>query len=277
MSSTKDMSDSLVEEILTEVATKFLDERKRVEEQLRAFESYLSQLKSIGRCVVKRAASLNYFLLNREGAADFYRCIGIEDHPFIDVKGRLEKGIGPPPMPFAILKKHKYTRLVKAIYTTLKSDVDAYLYGKPDDDQRRFTEEEQIPVNLRMVLTMADLVNENIMKLTDGKSPSSVLQYARSLNPEILEKEKITGAVSSEYTSRLDQKLAYQTIDKDRLPIDRFPEMPGLDRIGKDIDGFCERLFASHKPEIWLRYLRFRKFVELETFPPRPGSGHPVR
>lgn len=258
----KDLSDSLVEEILTEVANGFLGERKKVEEQIRVFESCVSQLNLKRRQVLKKAALLNYLLLSRRHVETFYRRIGVDKHPFVAVEGQLEKGVFLPEIPFVIRKINKYIQMVISVYRMLVTGVNDYLYGsdKPDDDP--VNDREQIPdVNFRMIMIMADLINENIKKLAHGKSPSSVLQYARSFNPEMMQKEKITGAVSPDYKSRLDEKLAFKRIEPDRLPIERLPEIPDMSRVRKNIINYCKDIYPFNKSEIRSRLSRLENIL----------------
>jgi hypothetical protein len=257
MSSIKDFSDSLAEEILTEVADGFLGERKSVEDQIHVFRSCVTRLEIKGRQVLENAALLNYLLINKRQVDVFYRDIGAAGHPFVDVEGRLADGIFIPEIPFVIRKKNKYVQTVILAYALLCTGLDEYLHGSnlPEDDPSRDGEPD---VNLRMVMIMADLINEKIKKLSQGRSPTSVLQYARSFNPEMLQKERVTGAVSADYKSALDRKLAFKRIEPDRLPVERFAEIPDLRQVLKKITLSCKRIYRDNKTEIRSRLLCFK-------------------
>lgn len=265
----KELSDSLVEEILTEVAEGFLGERKQVEEQRRVFNDFVARLKQSAQKIEKRAALVNYLLVDPRHVAAFYRCIGTDQHPFAAVAGRIEKGIPLPQPCFVIRKKNRYIQLLFSAYTALKTDLDNYLHGSLDPGAQSEKMENGVPdVNLRMVMIMAELINERIEKLSRSKSPSSVLQYARSLNPELMEKEKITGALSADYQSRLDEKLGIAPIDTDELAIERFPELPDINTPKKEVVRLCRQVYRMHKQEIQTRLIRLKQRAALSGVGP---------
>ena len=251
MSPIKDIGDMLVEEVLTDVATTYLAERKEVEDQIHLFGGYVSKLAQKEETLIQLVSVLNYLLLKKEYAEQFFQSIHIEPNAFIAVAGKLYPDVLPEEMPRSFSMKRKYIRLFLAVYDKLQKVAAAYMEG--NQDHQIFSEEKnsrKIDINYKMVMHMAQLINEKITLLNKKKSPSSVLQFARSLNTEQIEKERVTGAMSSDYEERLNAKLVLKTIDMNTLSIKTYPELPETRKVRNKIVSYCKKRFKSDKMDI---------------------------
>ena len=77
-----DFVDSLMNDFLTQVAGNFFEARRLLEHQIDVFLSYVEQLKRSARRVDDHAAYLNYLLLDKEHALQFYQSLSIAAEPF---------------------------------------------------------------------------------------------------------------------------------------------------------------------------------------------------
>jgi hypothetical protein len=262
MGKDKDFGDTLAEEVLTEVASGFLGERKEIDEQIALLDGYVAQLNQKAEQVKKKAAFVNYLLLEKHLVGQFYQSLGIDSQTFSEIPGRLLADVGIGKIPFAVGLKKRYLRLIFMAYDLLYRALTEYLTGSEVlSDYNEKSEIKADEPNFRMVMIMADLINEKIKKINYGKSPALVLRFAKSLNPQLLEKEKITGAVSPNYECTLDNALALAPLDPDCLPIEKFPELPETESARLSIIKTCEVLYPFHKTEIARRISKLREYI----------------
>jgi hypothetical protein len=258
----KDLGASLAEEILTEAATGFFTERRELDGQAAVLDAYVSRLAQKGEQIKKKAAELHYLLLEKQYVEVFYQDLGVDARVFSKISGRLFQDAPSLKIPFAFGLKKRYSHLVVMAYDRLRTALTAYLFGQDDlNDFKKCPEAPEPEPNYRMVMIMAELINEKIKKINEAKPPSSVLQFAKSLNPEMLEKEKITGAVSPNYEGVLNQTLGLSPIDTACLNVERYPELPDLNSARLTIFKFCEKLYPFHKAEIEKRILQMKALI----------------
>ena len=247
----KDLGDYLVEEVLTDLATNYLGERKEIEDQVKLFGDYVTDLARQAKTVTKRIGMLNYLLLKKEYREDFFNTIAVNTKELPAVAGEVYADVMPDVLPHAITMKTKYIRWVTTVYDGLQKAVSAYMEG--ETDYQAFSEEKnsrKLKTNYSMVIHMAQLINEKITRANLKRSPASVLQFARSLDLGKAEKERVTGAMSSDYEERLDRKLVLKTINIENLPLRTFPKMPQTQTVRKKIAAFCKHRFKSDKKDI---------------------------
>ncbi len=262
MSKGKDLGASLAEEVLTEAAAGFFSERRELDEQAALLDEYVSRLAQKGEQIKKKAAELHYLLLEKQYVEGFYQDLGVDAQVFSKIPGRLFPGAPFLKIPFVFGRKKRYSHLVVMAYDRLRTLTAAYLFGQETlNDFRNPPETPQPEPNYRMVMIMAELINEKIQKVNDGKPPSSILQFAKSLDPETLEKEKITGAVSPDYECVLNQTLGLLPIDTTCLNVEKYPELPGLNAARSIIFKFCKKLYPPNKAEIEKRILHMKALM----------------
>jgi hypothetical protein len=258
----KDFGDALAEEVLMEVASGFLGERKEIEDQIALLNGYIAELDQKAEQVKKNAALVNYLLLEKDFAGQFYISLGVDPQAFSEIPGRPFIDVRFRKIPFAFGLKRRYLRMAVMAYDHLHFILTAYLTGR--EELIDFNEGADISAtepNCRMVRIMADLINEKIKKTNYGKSPASVLRFAKSLNPQLLEKEKITGAVSPDYEFSLDKALGLAPIDAACRRIKNFPQLPDTQTARPIIVKTCEKLYSGYEPEIRRRVLELKECI----------------
>jgi hypothetical protein len=92
-----------------------------------------------------------------------------------------------------------------------------------------------------LVLSMHRLINRDIERINSSISPSCALQFAKRLNPQITQREQITGGGAADGRS-LDEKLCYRPIELQALSLRQYPDLPAIGLVLTDIKRFCEAL-----------------------------------
>lgn len=245
MAISDDFSDPLVEEILTDVAGTFFEKRRQLDDKIDLFYSYVKDLQRKETDVRSAAAFLNHLLLRGRQAPAFYKTLGVEDALFTAA------GTEPAPaalagMPFAFGIRARFVKLVVNAYTVLQKSCGAYLHGHGGPDPT--AQPAPVDVYYDLVLEMHRLVNAEICRVNDSVSPSCTLQFAKRLNPQAAQKEKITGGGAA--VRSLDEKLCYRTIELDALSLKKYPELPETGSVLPALERFCKALYKTHGKDI---------------------------
>ena len=242
-----DFGDMLIEEVLADTANDFFGKRKKIEDQISILQTYARELKNKGRIIADHLALLSYLLLESRNAETLFRQVGIsecsvlikEKHPHFDIlPEKIKLGFRP---------KTKFTRLVLTVYGQVQVLCEEYRNGRLAEtgSERRQTDEGQY-VNFNTIMHMAELINDNIRRINAEKSPSAVIQFAKSFNSGTVKKEKITGAMSSDYNQRLNVKMRIDLVDPEKLMLDQYPQIPGVESVKPVIKRYCASFYDHH-------------------------------
>jgi hypothetical protein len=237
-----DFIDPLVEEILTDVAGSFFEQRRQLDAKIDLFHSYVQALRLKEAEVRNPAALLNHLLLRGHQAPAFYE--------MLKVKGSLLTAAGAAVpqnaqlcMPLAVGFCTRYVKLVCNAYDALQKSCVVYLHGPSRADMTANPDPTKAYYDL--VLEMHRLVNQEINRVNASISPSCALQFAKRLNPQMVQKEKVTGGGASDARS-LDEKLCYAPIDLKALSLAKYPDLPEIGTVLPEIKRFCETLCRAH-------------------------------
>jgi hypothetical protein len=247
MSSHKNFSDSMAEEVLTDMADTFFGARKELEHTIKAFQSLVETLREKETEVDAKAGFLNHLLLYGRAAADFYETIKVGTPSIL-----LENKISDRPLlekvPFALSPKGKFIKLVLRAYDALQEACDEYINGKyykdPEENVKRVT------VHYKQIKIMCKIINEDVQKINKNMNPACVLQYAKGLDYETRDNERITGGTLDGYACSIDEKLAYKPIDFDSLRLKEYPALPKKDSVISEIRSFCKKIYSKNKTDI---------------------------
>lgn len=245
MAISDDFSDPLVEEILTDVAGTFFEKRRQLDDKIDLFYSYVNDLQRKETDVRSTAAFLNHLLLRGHQAPAFYKMLGVEGSLFTAAGTELTPA-ALVCMPFAFGSRARFVKLVGSAYTSLQKSCSAYLHGRSSPDPT--AQPAPADVYYDLVLEMHRLVNAEIGRVNDSVSPSCTLQFAKRLNPQATQKERITGGGAA--VQSLDEKLCYRTIELDTLSLKKYPELPETGTVLPALERFCKALYKSHGKDI---------------------------
>ena len=241
-----DLTDLFAEEVLGEMAESFFGSRVEIDHKMELFDQYREELKKKGEMVFSHAGFLNFLLLDKKSAADFYAALNVEPGELAE-KERFPDHILPEKMPWALTltAKGEYVKLVQFAYKALRDMCADYMRGRLLASTAADLEEE-VPVTYEMIKCMGEMINEKIKKVNE-RSTICTLQYTRQFNPENIEKEKFTGGGFAEHgCDNLDKNLKFKPIDFDSLGIPVFPDLPAPDSVKEKVSQFAKKLYSRN-------------------------------
>lgn len=247
MSSQKSLADSLEQEVLTEMAGTFFGARKNVDDLLEEFKHLVDELRGREAAVFARVHFLRSLLLGREGEDQFFRALGLSGSPFGQEHSRRPDSWRPDRLPFALLPSWRWRLAVELAYAELCKACEAYEHGEYIEDRRR-RGKKTLTVNRQQVLKLAEYLNGRIAKLNQEMSPSSVLQYARSIRSS---DDMGKGAIMNELGAEsLDRGLTFAPLDVAGLELWSAPELPKPEGCAEKIRAFCKGFYGPHGAEL---------------------------
>lgn len=241
-----DFIDPLVEEILTDVAGSFFENRRQLDEKIDLFHSYVQALRLKEAEVRNPAALLNHLLLRGRQAPAFYEMLGVEG-ALLAAAGSAVPQDARLCLPFAIGFCSRYVKLVCNAYDALQKSCAFYLHGRSKAGMT--ADPHPTKAYYYLVLEMHRLINQEITRINASISPSCALQFAKRLNPQMVQKEQITGGGASD-TRSLDDKLCYTPIDLETLSLKKYPELPEIGAALPEVKRFCEILCRAQGRKI---------------------------
>lgn len=217
--------EGVAEETISEMATSFFGARKEVEDLLERIDALTAELRSQAGGVQARIRAVNA-LLPENGRAGFYRAVGVDPQPFLDLPdGPVAE---PPKGGFALTASGRYAAQGLAAYQALFEALEMYLHGEytPDPDSPGHM---RLSPNLDLLKRLVKSVNQRIQDV--NQTPSHVLGYLRKLNVAETSKEKYTGATLGDFADRADASLAYTPVDPAGLGLPEWPDLPLLKNV----------------------------------------------
>lgn len=252
MGDAKNFSDSLVEEVLTDVAESFFGARKELDDLSDLFMAYVERLLEEARHVEAVAGRLNHILVRNAVRRKFYGMLGIDQPgPYLD--SRFIPEAPRISIPFAITERGRFIKLVLQFTTELQHASETYTRGPADADDGTG----EAPVYYNLVRSMCELINEKVCRVRDGMSPACVLQYAKKFDTQHAQQAGVTGATVGTY-AHVDSKFQCRPIDFDQLDLVQFPKLPEADVIRGDIVAFCKQHFPDIRTDVHARLLQLR-------------------
>ncbi|MBU1229515.1 MAG: hypothetical protein KKA55_01650 [Proteobacteria bacterium] len=243
----KTFADALESEVLTEMAGTFFGARKALEEYLEDFHLDVESLRSMEARVFSRALFLRSLLLGPEGEAALFAEIGVAP-PFADSRRHSgSRTWHPERLPFALFTGARYAKAVLLAYAEVRQACEVYMSGEYEDDPVQ-KGRKRLSLHYRQVERQCQRLNERIGRLNTEMTPSSVLQYARSIS---MVDQPGHGTLSNSLGAEsLDKGLQFQPVDFASLGLWVAPSLPPVEACEKDILRFCARQFKLHGPQI---------------------------
>jgi hypothetical protein len=243
----KTLADALGEEVLTEMAGTFFGARKALDDLLEDFKLLVEDLRAREAKVYSRVCHLRSLLLGAEGEALFFAGLGLIP-PFDQSCGHSgSRTWHPDHAPFAIFASTRYTKAVLQAYAELRQACEVYMVGEYEEDPQHSGRKRLSP-HYRQLERHCARLNERIEKLNTEMTPSSVLQFARSINAA---EEPGQGVLENSIGAEsLDNSLKFQKIDFAALGLWKAPSLPPVESCAEDLCRFCTGWFKQHGPQI---------------------------
>ena len=135
MMSHDDFSESLADEVLTDMANNFFGDRVQLEENIRLLHKTADLLRKKEAGIYEKAAFLNYLMLTPQTARSIYRASGIDTDVFA-VKGDVTEKTLPAYLPSALTKKgnmsNSYCGHMKPLKRLVKTNACGDREGLPE-------------------------------------------------------------------------------------------------------------------------------------------------
>lgn len=249
MMSHDDFSESLADEVLTDMANNFFGDRVQLEENIRLLHKTADLLRKKEAGIYEKAAFLNYLMLTPQAARSIYRASGIDTDVFA-VKGDVTEKTLPAYLPSALTKKGEYVKFVLWAYEALEKACQDYACGAREGlpEKRHF---EVGDADCRLLKSMCTLINEEIDRINHRCLPSQVLQAAKRFDQAAQAKEHFTGGGTFYGDDcSLNQNLAFKHIEFASLSVKELPVLPPVEEVQNGIVREAKTNYAQNKARI---------------------------
>ena len=244
----KNLSDSLKMEVLSEMADTYFGARRELDQMLEHFDRLTDQLSVLARTVERNAGLLHFLLLEDQGVPGFYTALGVspEAVAYHGYKG----AISSLNLPLALSPKGRWLRSVRRAYKTFQAVAFDYMHGHsevdPKDRRRRRTS-----LHFELLQALAERINRSIMHVNRDLRLDDALEYAKGLEPGLMERERMAGA--GQYSERGNSDFDFEPIAFEDLGLKAMPDLPDP----KDAFGMArpwlKRFYRGHRQEITAR------------------------
>ncbi|SME93014.1 hypothetical protein [Desulfovibrio gilichinskyi] len=247
MADFKDLSNALADEVLNDIADTFFSARKDIDDSLEYLDTLSKQLLEKVDGIFKSCALLQKVCLGEDGYKKFWELAEINRNIFKFPKQTECSRFEDTPT-FSLTSKSEYTKWVSLAYHQLASRIEVYMNGVFTDDGSHHGRKMR-SVNFMDFNLFAEEVNRKIDKVNNNTSPSNVLKFAKSLDHEAVEKEKIAGCVGPE-CAVIDGQMAFKPINIGGFGLPDFPELPNDDASLSFLSDFCAKMYAENKIQV---------------------------
>jgi len=247
MADFKDLSNALADEVLNDIADTFFGARKDIDDSLEYLDSLSKQLLEKVDGIFESCVLLQKVCLGEDGYKKFWKLAGINQNNF-KFPSHTECSQFDTAPTFSLTSKREYTKWVSIAYHQLASRVEVYMKGVFTDHGSHHGRKVR-SVNFMDFNLFAEEVNRKIDKVNSNISPSGVLKFAKSLDHEAVEKEKITGCVGPE-CDVIDCQMSLKPIDLGKFGLPDFPELPSGDDSRSFLSDFCAQMYAENKIQV---------------------------
>ncbi len=247
MGALEDFSDSLANEVITEMADGFFGPRAELEARIKLFHSYVERFRSAERMVGSSAGFLNFLLVDPSGSRDFFTAIGVDDSESL-VESRAPGDTPLEKIPAAFTNKGRFTKLVLWSYDDLRVLCHEYIHGCEPQKRSKRGGGGDIDLSYNLLKAMIGLINEEVGKVNTKISPTALLQSVRQFDVAATLKERALDSGAG--VRGLDGRLAFHRIDFDSLGLKTYPELPLGNGTVKKIKSFCSSFYSPNRQAI---------------------------
>lgn len=242
MADFKDFSDSLTDEVLSEMADSFFGARVDVDDSLDYFHQVSELLHKKLYGIYRVCVLLEKICLGRKGFDDFWISAGLDRARFHYPAGVVCAGLVESPS-FSFTRKGEYIKWFVITYEMLAYRIEDYMHGSYKNDEKG---RKVRTANRDDFFNMANEINIKIEKVNRNVTASDVLKFTKSLDPENMLKEDIAGCVGPQ-CKVIDDEMAFTVITIKDIEFPEFPDLPARRDIISYISEFCSETYAGDK------------------------------
>ena len=247
MPKNKSFLEDFYNETMTEMAENFFARRRRGETRLEGFRALAGDVRETGLRALRHWGALFALLVDEELAVGFFRECGVD----ASALPAQAAAAGDPwrfTPPFALTFAGRYAKSVRYVYMAVHAATQDYLHGAYGTDTHNPARKILLP-NLDALKTLAGTLNAEVEGVNTGQSPSTVLSFAKSMDPTEVEKEAVVGGMGWEDVRKLDRELAFKVIDLDALGLPDLPDIPPLDDVEVQWDALSSAISKLRNEE----------------------------
>ena len=243
-----DLLEDIITEGLTEAAESFFSRRVALDQEIELLYAKAEELKARQALVLERESTFHHLVLHgrMELLRDFYLGLGIRRdqeeirydpdkvvYEWFDVQG--------------FFTKSKFVHLFTRAYAEFAEAVRDFLEGSYRPDKQE-PQKKVRTLHYESLKRFCDTINEDIASLNEHSRPSDVLQFAKKVDVEAMDKERVldTGV---EYT--LDKEMSFEPIRFDALGLIRFDALAVDEKAMHAVKDFAVQLYIGHTEEVW--------------------------
>ncbi len=241
------LSESLAEEVLSDMAENFFGTRTQLERRIDRLYAHSRRLQQKARRVAGAAALLRRLLLDEAETRRLGEALGVAFDQFPADPAAPSRP--PPHLPFALTRRGVFTQLVQEACADLRALREEYMLGRyipdPENPGRM-----RVTVNYTSLQKFCERLNADIDQVNRQSSPSQILQYVKRFDVIQEERANILGSGFDGRTALIDQRMAFEKIDFDALGLPVFPTLPPAAKAQATIKKFCRDLYRRRSAEI---------------------------
>ncbi len=238
MAAHKSFLEDFYTETMTEMAENFFARRREMEARLEGFGRLADEVRSLAVKTLRRWHTFFSLLGDEEAALRFLRSLGLEP----DALPTLGAASGDPwrfHPPFALTFAGRYRKSVRYVYQAVRQASQDYLDGTYGQDPRNPAKKILLP-NLAGLKDLAERINKEVESVNTGQTMSTVLAYAKSMDPVAAEKDAIIGGLAGEDAQRIDKDMAFTPVDFPALGLPELPRLPALEEVQDALDDLAD-------------------------------------
>lgn len=233
----------LTDEVMTDMAENFFSNRSRLEKDIERFERQAARLSQKLETLCGRYRFLENLLPGKDMVQGFFTALEAPA-PVFDCGARA-CSTGFYPAPKALTGKGRWTKYVLKAYRLFWNDADEYLFGHYVTDEGGV--KKRLTVNRKSLLTLCEDVNARVEQVNTAYSPVCVLQYVKTLDPERMDRERLSGATLAGYACSLEDKMNFTPVDFENYRLPGFEPYPKPEAAKPLIEKFCHGHYSGHK------------------------------
>ncbi|WP_243362290.1 hypothetical protein [Fundidesulfovibrio terrae] len=237
MPENKSFMDDFYSETMTEMAENFFTRRRELETRMEGFARLSGEVRSYAVKALRRWRTFCMLLADDARTAGFLRRIGVDPGEIPAIANQAGEPWHFKPQ-FALTARGRYRKSVRYAYRALRQATQDYMEGCYGTDPKNPKKKIVLP-NYFALRDMAEQINREVATVNTAQCPSSVLSYAKSLDPSASEREAVMGGMVGEDVCRLDESMAFHPVDFSALELPELPVLPPLDDVEDALDEAC--------------------------------------
>ncbi len=244
MAPSDDVSDVLAEELMTEMAGSFFGDRRRMEDRLAVLDEMVAQLKERAGRVDDRARLFHRASTTPERGRELLNRLSVEAGAFPAEAGVPRRALPERP-PAAFTSRGAYVKLMETAYHRLQTAAAGYMGESASDSP---TGDEEEGPTYRLIEAIVRLLNEEIARINQNRSPNQVLRTAKRFRATDPGSEAVAGGGGHfEDGFGLDQGMAFSPIRLADLELRTFPRMPALRSHRSVVSRFAAKTYDQRR------------------------------